>query len=152
MSARDEILARVREALGDSVQESRPVGEHPQEVTIGGRAYRTASGLDEDALVDLLVDRLVDYKARVEVVPSDGLAEAIQSRLEGKRFVVPEGLPHAWLHPSLRERGVTDSREAPVDVERLDAAGRVTAKAAAKVSAHLGWEAHPKPGPTARLT
>ncbi|MEU8636422.1 IclR family transcriptional regulator [Amycolatopsis sp. NPDC048633] len=36
--------------------------------------------------------------------------------------------------------------------ERLDAAGRVTAEAAARVSAHLGWEARPKPPPTARLT
>jgi IclR family KDG regulon transcriptional repressor len=36
--------------------------------------------------------------------------------------------------------------------ERLAAAGRVTAEAAERVSAHLGWEARPKPPPTARLT
>ncbi|MEV6446430.1 IclR family transcriptional regulator [Amycolatopsis sp. NPDC051716] len=36
--------------------------------------------------------------------------------------------------------------------ERLDTAGRITAKAAAKVSAHLGWEARPEPPPAARLT
>ncbi|WIX98987.1 IclR family transcriptional regulator [Amycolatopsis mongoliensis] len=36
--------------------------------------------------------------------------------------------------------------------ERLDAAGRVTARAAARVSAHLGWEARPAPPPTARPT
>ena len=36
--------------------------------------------------------------------------------------------------------------------ERLDAAGRVTAEAAAQVSAHLGWETRPKPPTTARLT
>jgi DNA-binding IclR family transcriptional regulator len=35
---------------------------------------------------------------------------------------------------------------------RLDLAGRITAKAAAKVSAHLGWEARPKPPPAAKLT
>ncbi|GLY40136.1 IclR family transcriptional regulator [Amycolatopsis sp. NBRC 101858] len=36
--------------------------------------------------------------------------------------------------------------------ERLDAAGRVTAEAAARVSAQLGWDEHPKPPSTARLT
>ncbi|WP_370949485.1 IclR family transcriptional regulator [Amycolatopsis sp. cg5] len=36
--------------------------------------------------------------------------------------------------------------------DRLEAAGRTTARAAAKVSAQLGWEARPKPPVTARLT
>ncbi len=36
--------------------------------------------------------------------------------------------------------------------ERLDAAGRVTAEAAERVSAHLGWEVRPKPPPSTRLT
>lgn len=36
--------------------------------------------------------------------------------------------------------------------DRLDAAGPITAKAAAAVSALLGWEARPKPPSTARLT
>jgi IclR family KDG regulon transcriptional repressor len=36
--------------------------------------------------------------------------------------------------------------------ERLDSAGRITAKAAAAVSAHLGWDARPEPPPSARLT
>jgi IclR family KDG regulon transcriptional repressor len=35
---------------------------------------------------------------------------------------------------------------------RLDSAGRTTAEAAARVSAHLGWDARPKPPPAARLT
>jgi len=36
--------------------------------------------------------------------------------------------------------------------ERLDAAGRVTAEAAARISAQLGWDEDPKPPSTARLT
>ncbi|WP_284749007.1 IclR family transcriptional regulator [Amycolatopsis sp. RTGN1] len=36
--------------------------------------------------------------------------------------------------------------------DRLDAAGRVTAEAAARVSAQLGWDEQPKPPSTARLT
>lgn len=35
---------------------------------------------------------------------------------------------------------------------RLDVAGRVTARAAAQVSAHLGWDARAKPPSPARLT
>ncbi len=36
--------------------------------------------------------------------------------------------------------------------ERLAAAGEETAKAAATISAHLGWESRPDPSPTAHLT
>ena len=155
MSAREEILARVREALGDdsqpithSVAPSGPQGR-PQGAPVapsgpqgagslpagaGERGYRTASGLDEDALVELLVDRLVDYKARVEVVGPDALAGAIRTRLEGKRFVVPEGLPSEWLDPSLAGATVTDSREAPIGVERLDELDGVVTSSAVSIA------------------
>lgn len=126
MSARDEILARIREAIGDGSGLVAGDGRGP--------AYRTASGLDEHALVELLVDRLEDYKARVEVIGSDGLAEAIRSRLEGKRFVVPAGLPPAWLDPSLADSAVTDSREAPIDVERLDELDAVVTSSAVAIA------------------
>lgn len=141
MGAREEILARVREALGEtgadaqtSVQGSPPTGADAQDVTNGPLAYRTTSGLDDDALVELLVDRLVDYKARVEVVGSDGLAEAIRNRLEGKRFVVPEGLPPDWLSPSLAESAVRDLREAPIGVERLDELDAVVTSSAVSIA------------------
>ena len=126
MSARDEILARIREAIGDGSGLVAGDGRDP--------AYRTAFGLDEHALVELLVDRLEDYKARVEVIGSDGLAEAIRSRLEGKRFVVPAGLPPAWLDPSLADSAVTDSREAPIDVERLDELDAVVTSSAVAIA------------------
>ena len=135
MSAREDILARVREALAaaaDAVQESRPAG--PQEVTAGGREYRTESGLSEDALVELLVDRLEDYKARVEVVPREGLAAAIRARLEGKEFVAPAGLPPEWLDPSLVGRAVRDSREDPLAVDRLDAVDAVVTSSAVSIA------------------
>jgi L-lactate dehydrogenase complex protein LldG len=140
MSARDEILARVREALAPAEVGSpaAEVGSPAAEVGSGGAevgpGYRTASGLDEDALVELLVDRLLDYRARVEVVTSDGLAEAIRTRLEGKRFVAPDGLPTSWLHPSLAEGRVTDSREAPVDVVRLDELDAVVTSSAVSIA------------------
>jgi L-lactate dehydrogenase complex protein LldG len=96
--------------------------------------YRTASGLTEDELVDLLVDRLEDYKARVEVVSASDLPEAIRARLEGKAFVAPDGLPAGWLTPSLAEHTVTDSREAPLDVVRLDALDAVVTSSAVSIA------------------
>ncbi|WP_422934390.1 LutC/YkgG family protein [Sinomonas sp. P47F7] len=139
MSARDEILARIHEALGrDSVEPSRPLGAHPQEATPeSGPApagYRTDSGLGEDALVELLVDRLEDYKARVEVVPRSEVAAAIRTRLEGKEFVAPEGFPAEWLDPSLAERAVRDSREAPLAVVRLDGLDAVVTSSAVSIA------------------
>jgi L-lactate dehydrogenase complex protein LldG len=140
MSARDEILARVREALtpaevgSPAAEVGSPAAEVESPGADVGPGYRTASGLDEDALVELLVDRLLDYRARVEVVTSDGLAEAIRTRLEGKRFVAPDGLPTSWLHPSLAEGRVTDSREAPVDVVRLDELDAVVTSSAVSIA------------------
>ena len=125
MSAREEILGRVREALGaesSAVQPAAPAG------------YRTASGLDEDARVELLVDRLVDYRARVEVVPRSALADAIRQRLEGKEFAIPEGFPGEWLDAGLAERAVRDSREAPLAVVRLDALDAVVTSSAVAIA------------------
>ncbi|PMY51624.1 lactate utilization protein C, partial [Pseudomonas sp. FW305-25] len=50
MSAREDILSRIRSALQD-------IPEAPQIP----REYRAESGMDADGLIDLLVDRLVDY-------------------------------------------------------------------------------------------
>ncbi|MEA5457209.1 LUD domain-containing protein [Sinomonas sp. JGH33] len=129
MSAREDILGRVREALG-----REPDVEESLVQPSGSVGYRTASGLDEDALVELLVDRLEDYKARVEVVGRESLADAIRARLDGKRFVAPEGLPRGWLHPSLVENRVTDSHEAPVAVGRLDALDAVVTSSAVSIA------------------
>ncbi|WP_430298112.1 LutC/YkgG family protein [Sinomonas sp. B1-1] len=160
MSARDDILARVHAALGTTPTpapaevtpggaevtpggaEVTPGGAEVTpggaEVTSGGAEvtplYRTTSGLTEDELVALLVDRLEDYKARVEVVAAEGLAEAIRARLEGKAFVAPDGLPAHWLHPGLSERRVTDSREAPLAVVRLDELDAVVTSSAVSIA------------------
>lgn len=132
MSAREDILARIHAALG-STPPTAEVGALTVEVG-SSPSYRTTSGLTQSELVDQLVDRLEDYKARVEVVEPDALAEAIRTRLEGKTFVVPAGLPSGWLHPSLAERQATDSREAPLDVVRLDAIEAVVTSSAVSIA------------------
>jgi L-lactate dehydrogenase complex protein LldG len=114
-AAREEVLARIRRALAD-----RPA---PVEVP---RAYRHAGDLPRTDLLDLLVDRLVDYKAAVrrctgpELV--DTLADALTARGAG-RVVVPPGL--RWELPG----AVADDGLSAADLDRLD--GVVTACAVA---------------------
>lgn len=82
--ARDVVLARIRAALADG----------PGPVVVP-RDYRRGGDLDRPALLDLLVDRLLDYKATVcRCPPADlpaVLAEALAER-GAARVVVPPGL------------------------------------------------------------
>jgi L-lactate dehydrogenase complex protein LldG len=96
-SARDEVLARIRTALGETP---------PPEPT--PRDYRSAwegapDGASADSLVELLVDRLVDYKAHVHRATAADLpsvlAEVLRTR-GASRVVVPAGLPRQWLETS----------------------------------------------------
>lgn len=76
-TSRDRILARVRAATASAPSVSVP------------REYdRTRTGPD---VIDLFIDRLVDYKANVhrDVTPA--------SLLTGRRVAVPPGLPADWL-------------------------------------------------------
>jgi len=88
MSARDEVLARIRRARGDAA------------VPPVDRAYRTADGrpAGDPALLDLLVDRLEDYKATVlRCSPGDiaATAGAALAEVDGSVVVAP-GVPAAW--------------------------------------------------------
>jgi L-lactate dehydrogenase complex protein LldG len=93
VSARDEVLARVRAALGEAPTAPPVV-----------RAYRTegayAAGSAE--LVEQLVDRLVDYRATVVRVPTaddDAVGAAVAEALDAlgcRGVVVPPGAPSAW--------------------------------------------------------
>jgi L-lactate dehydrogenase complex protein LldG len=88
VSARDEVLARIRTARG-----STPVPPV-------ARGYRTADGrpAGDPALLDLLVDRLEDYKATVlRCAPSDVAATVATalSAVSGSVVLAP-GLPADW--------------------------------------------------------
>ena len=87
MSTRDHILAAVRTALKDA-----PV------VPDIPRNYRLDGPLDTQQLVEVLVDRLEDYKAGVTVVDAADVPATIQALLAGAAsYVVPAGLDPAWL-------------------------------------------------------
>jgi L-lactate dehydrogenase complex protein LldG len=90
MSARDEVLSRIRTALGAD-------RAAPSEVS---RAYRTTDGRPTPELLDLLVDRLEDYKARVvRCAPADvstAVTEALRTALgehSPADVVVAPGVP-----------------------------------------------------------
>ena len=127
MSARTEILDRLRSALRDKPA----VPEIP-------RSYRGESGMGVQERIDMLVDRLVDYKAGVTVVEPDGLAPRIAELLAGAQsYVVPAGIDSAWLaaaEAAAPGRRRTDSADAPLTVPELDAVDAVVTGSAVSVA------------------
>jgi L-lactate dehydrogenase complex protein LldG len=92
MNAREEILGRIRTAVGD--------GAAPPPVA---RDYRTAThprDLAADELLELLVDRLVDYRALVRRSTTALVAASVVAALTergARRVAVPEGILPAGL-------------------------------------------------------
>lgn len=111
--AREEILARIRGALGDV-----PAWEGPDDVTVA-RAYRRAGELDGAARLALLEDRLRDYNAEVQRVTAAALPAAIRDgcrRWGVRSLVVPPVTPQAWRPPGIE---VADD-DGHIDAHRLD--------------------------------
>jgi L-lactate dehydrogenase complex protein LldG len=111
MSARDEILRRVRAALAD-VPAGGPDAEQVP------RDYRRTH--HETGLVDLFAERVADYRATVRRLSRDALGDAIAEALDGKAVIAPADLPDEWA-------GRIDVRrdEPPLPVAELDAADAV---------------------------
>jgi L-lactate dehydrogenase complex protein LldG len=93
MNAREEVLGRIRTALGPDRTESAPIARH----------YRTTDDRSPAALLDLLTDRLEDYRGSVlrcapsEVAPT--VAGALRTALgehSPADVVVAPGLPEDW--------------------------------------------------------
>ena len=136
MRAREEILDRVRAALGAEAE--------VPEVTEVTRAYRREDVLrqGDPALEELLVDRLIDYKA-VVLRPEGDVAEAIDSaiaqvltdrvttwQLPGSdtpgRVLHAPGLPQEWRPRGAEaDDGAADARE--LDQVAAVVTGSVTA-------------------------
>ena len=122
MSAREDVLTRIREAnaaAGSPSPVTVPRGYH--------RSGTLAAGSAE--LMDLLVDRLVDYKATVLRAAADEVPDAIARGLSDAgvrgRVLVPPGLPDGWCPEGVAdEPGFT-----PYDLDGFAAV--VTASAAA---------------------
>ena len=79
MTAREEVLARIRAALGSGTAGTAPWpdGEVP-------RGYRTGAGPGTPALIGLLTERLRDYGTPVRRCAPDGVTAAVSQTLAGR--------------------------------------------------------------------
>jgi L-lactate dehydrogenase complex protein LldG len=107
VTAREEVLARIRRA-------NRAAGPvTPAEVP---RGYRHTGEHPPGApeLVELLRDRLVDYRATVVDCEPDGVPAAIAGALADVTgpVVLPPGLPASWCPTGVVDGGVSDGADA----------------------------------------
>jgi L-lactate dehydrogenase complex protein LldG len=136
--ARTEVLARIRAALDGSAEPptgrpvdrplagSRPTGARPTRLAPPPRNYRTAGERRPGApeLLELLVERLVDYRAVVHQADGpDDVPETLARVLAGARSaVIPSWLDATWI-TAASAAGVkllTDDPSIPLQEEVLD--------------------------------
>jgi L-lactate dehydrogenase complex protein LldG len=122
MGAREDVLGRIRSALRDvpreETGESFPVP----------RDYRRHREHPEGDVVRF-GERVADYKATVEHVPSDAVAAAVAAalrRVDATRVGVPAGLPAEWTAECTATGDgdvtlVPDTAGEPLSVPDLDA-------------------------------
>jgi L-lactate dehydrogenase complex protein LldG len=93
MSARDEVLSRIRTALGDGNTSS---ADEPGAATHADRyGYRAQADLAPAALLDRLADRLIDYKCSVRRCGPTELTETLAAAIAergARRIVLPPDL------------------------------------------------------------
>ena len=91
MSARDEVLGRVRAAIAPA--RAAPDRSVPEEIP---REYRTRS----DDGVEQFIDRLHHYQARTHRIPAGELDDTVRAILDDRgvrRIAVPDGIPDNWV-------------------------------------------------------
>jgi L-lactate dehydrogenase complex protein LldG len=96
MTAREEILSRIRTALpGDPLDPAASHASIP-------RLYNRTGTLTPEARLDLFIDRLVDYDT--EIIPIETAAEipaAIIQAAHEERLIAPQDFPVEWLPATL---------------------------------------------------
>ena len=127
MTARDEVLARIRTALGRSPAAGAPAGDRVP------RGYRSRAGLDTGALISLLAERLHDYGTAVRRCPPSGVPTAVTEALarRGARRVVVSA---EFELPGLDVPGVTLLADDGLSPGALDAADGVITTAALAIA------------------
>jgi len=121
VSAREDVLSRVRHALSGSIAP----GPVPRDYRAGGEQPPGSP-----VLLDLLADRLVDYRAGVRRTDSTGLPAAVAAALadglagrdlhgEPLRLVVPRGLDPAWVG-AVPGQVVVDGQDGVLSALELD--------------------------------
>ncbi len=117
MSAREDILARVRAATRTTALRDASLVPHeaPQGPEMPVPEVRAPASLEGPALLDLFVERVEDYEAVVERCAPDELVGCVTAAVEGCSVVVPAGL-------DLELPGaVVDDGLSAAELDRLDA-------------------------------
>lgn len=107
MSARDEILARIRSATVD-VTESDPAKDVPV-----AWEYNQPTPLDD--VLDTFEENILDYKARIVRTPAKNAATEIVSALKevgASSVVVPSGVEQGWVD-AITASGIKVLRDEP---------------------------------------
>jgi L-lactate dehydrogenase complex protein LldG len=139
MSAREEILTRIRAARGAGADDQ----------AAGGRAYRTSASLAGPQLLSLLAERLSDYRAVVQRAAPDELGDAIAealARRQARRIAVPAGLGLPGLPADIEV--VTADGLMPVALDAVDGVITEAAVAIAETGT-IVLDASPSQGPRA---
>jgi L-lactate dehydrogenase complex protein LldG len=130
VNPRDEVLSRIRTATRNGAAP----GSAPKSGTDSGppaaAAYRTHGALDGPRLLDLLAERLADYRAEVRRSTEPGLAAVVSAALAqrgARRVVVPPGLDLPALPPGVE--ALPDDGLSPHELDALD--GVITGAAVA---------------------
>jgi len=109
-ASRELILARIRRTR------ARPVAATP-----AARAYRRRGARDRGARIDLLCERIGDYRADVLRVPTTALPTAIAEAFAARkatRVCVPAGIPPQWRSDAIEF--VEDTELTAGELDRLD--------------------------------
>ncbi|MBL1073552.1 LUD domain-containing protein [Nocardia sp. 2] len=124
MTARETVLARVREALADLPADRRTT-------TVPREYLRHAPGLDphdHDAVVSLFIERLKHYGAQSHRVHAAALPDTIAAALRGRdahSVIAPAGVPASWLAGWAAEPGnrvlSDDPQLSPAELDAVDA-------------------------------
>jgi L-lactate dehydrogenase complex protein LldG len=147
VTARDEVLGRIRTALGgDSGGGAHP----PADPSAAG--YRTRGELDSAALLDLLAGRLIDYRSQVRRTEPAKLLDTVRAALAepalaergARRVVLPPGLDLPGLgqpgpgQPEPGQGGTLDGVELIIDgglsAQELDQMDGVITRAAVAIA------------------
>lgn len=114
MNSRELVLGRIRDAI-------TLAPAHTSEIP---RQYRTGRTLPENERIELLIDRLVDYKAHVYHCSTTDIAQTITGILDAqalKILGIPAGLDPSWV-AGFGGEVVIDNPDVPApELEHLDA-------------------------------
>jgi L-lactate dehydrogenase complex protein LldG len=120
VNAREEVLARIAAAY----RAAPPAELSYSDIT---REYRTTSDLQTAALTELLIDRLMDYRALVRHCGADDLDAEIATALSNRSaqtVVAPAGLDPSWTRgfsgSVLSDAVSTDDRLSVSELDGVD--------------------------------